>query len=71
MVTQRAAALAKRIENASPEEGIQRAYRLLFHRVPAWATVNWGESFLQQAGVDRWKQYAQVLLSSNEFAYVD
>ena len=27
--------------------------------------------FLKRAGKDGWKQYAQVLLSSNEFAYVD
>ena len=30
-----------------------------------------GRAFLQQAGEDKWKQYAWVLLSSNEFAYVD
>ena len=28
-------------------------------------------SFCSETAEDRWKQYAWVLLSSNEFAYVD
>ena len=30
-----------------------------------------GRAFLKGAGDTRWNQYAKVLLSSNEFAYVD
>lgn len=67
-VRQRAEALAKRIERPQPEEGIQAAYRLLFSRSPSDRELALGVEFLK-AGA--WGQYAKVLLSSNEFAYVD
>jgi hypothetical protein len=70
-VIQRSAALAKRIERPLADEGIGTAYELLFYRQPSATELQLGRDFLAAAGEDRWKLYAQVLLSSNEFAYVD
>lgn len=70
-VARRAAAVAKRIENKSEDEGVTRAYGLLFQRPPSVRERQLGEDFLRNSGSDRWQRYAQVLLSSNEFAYVD
>ncbi len=62
----RAEALAKRVETAP--DRIMAAYRILFHRSPSARERAAGERFLAGAG---WPEYAQVLLSSNEFLYVD
>lgn len=70
-VARRSLNVAKRIENTNAEEGITAAYRLLFQRAPSDRERSLGRLFLEQGGDDVWKQYAQVLLSSNEFAYVD
>ncbi len=70
-VHQRAAAVAKRVGQRNREKGIAAAYRLLLHRDPAPREQALGLDFLRQAGANGWAQYAQVLLSSNEFAYVD
>ena len=71
VVGQRATALAKRIEKKADDDAIAAAYRILFHRAPSEQEFKLGREFLQQTAEDRWKQYAWVLLSSNEFAYVD
>jgi cytochrome c553 len=70
-VGNRAAAVAKRIENQETDDGITAVYRLLFQRPPSERERQLGRAFLQGSGNDLWKQYARVLLSSNEFAYVD
>ncbi len=70
-VAQRSDALAKRIRKRSEDKGIDAAYRLLFQRLPSAQDRRLGRAFLKQAGSTRWNQYAKVLLSSNEFAYVD
>ena len=67
----RAGALAKRIEQPDAAAGVAKAYQLLFQRNPQPNERDLTLRFLQQAGPDGWRQYAQVLLSSNEFAYVD
>lgn len=67
-VALRAAALAKRIQKRDKDAGIANAYRSLFHREPSAAEREAGKEFLSKGS---WPQYAQVLLSSNEFAYVD
>jgi hypothetical protein len=75
-----AEALARRLhEDVSDEtsEGdrkrIDRAYRVLFARPPSEAEVDLGLKYL--AGGDdpaaRWRQYAHVLLASNEMLFVD
>ena len=70
-VRQQAAALATRLKNEAPgsaDERIRRAYVLLFGRPATEAQVRLGLEFLQDG---QWEQYAQVLLGSNEFLFVD
>ncbi len=66
----RAEALAARLEclATGESERIGAAYQLLFHRAPSARESAAAAAFLAQAD---WAQYAQVLLSSNEFLYVD
>ncbi|MBL8214156.1 MAG: PSD1 domain-containing protein [Bryobacterales bacterium] len=71
LVWDRAGALAKRIEQPDAAQGVAKAYQLLFQRDPKPPERDLAVRFLNQAGQDGWRQYAQVLLSSNEFAYVD
>ena len=77
----RAQALAKRLKAAdsSPDAQIERAYQLLFGRRPNADERSIGEDFLtagpgttedRTAKLPILVQYAQVLLSSNEFMYV-
>ncbi len=47
---------------------VERAYALLFQRTPSAKEKERGERFLAEASK---AEYAQVLLSSNEFLYVD
>ena len=70
-VEQRSAALAARIEGKSADEAITSAYRLLWQRPPTESERRLGRAFVQGGDAGIWKQYAKVLLSSNEFAYVD
>lgn len=62
----RAADFAKRVAGAG--DAIGRAYEILFQRAPTARERELGAAFVARDG---WKAYAQVLLSSNEFAYVD
>jgi len=65
-VARQASALAARVEaDANP---IRQAYALLFQREPTPGEARMSQDFLRTAG---WKQLAQVLLSSNEFLFVD
>ncbi len=75
-IRQQAAALVRRLHNAggSDAERLRRAYRLMYGRQATAAEQRLGQAFLADAGTDRqaaWEQYAQVLLGSNEFLYVD
>jgi hypothetical protein len=68
-VQARARALVQRLSpETSAEARVRRAYQLLFARGPTPAEVGLAKEFL--AG-SPWEQYAQVLLTSNEFLYVD
>ncbi len=76
VLSARAAALARRIAQRQPERGIALAYQLLYQREPSARELAQGRDFLTSArrekhGPTPWAQYAQVLLSTNEFAYVD
>lgn len=51
------------------EEKIALAYRLLFQRTPGDHERELGLAYLREGGT--WDQYAQVLLTSNEFLYFD
>jgi hypothetical protein len=84
---EQAAAWAARLARVSADDAarIDRAYREAFGRPPAAAEVELGERYLDEclaalaaAGVpaaDRpaaaWASYARVLMSSNEFVFVD
>ncbi len=77
-----AKALAARAEVAAgttPAEKITALYRVLFQRAPASDELTLGEQFINSATTDTtsgiamsaWEQYAQLLLMTNEFAFVD
>lgn len=76
-MVQRSKAFAKRLadEANTDDQRIQLAYQLLYQRAPSDAELKVGLDFLQKSLVrgqelSSWDQYAQVLLSSNEFMYV-
>jgi hypothetical protein len=76
-MVERAAALATlaRQGAGNDSEAIERAYRLLYGRPPTEAELHLGAGFLSAAaaGPERdaaWGQYAQTLLSSNEFLFL-
>jgi mono/diheme cytochrome c family protein len=73
-------ALVERVRREAPgdvDSQVRHLYRLLFARAPTDRQLEFARSFLATAGTDAaladelWKQYAQALLSSNEFAFVD
>jgi hypothetical protein len=70
-LAKRSEALGKRIARHNHSAGIRHAYELVFHRPPTAQEQALGAAFLKQGGKNKWTLYAQVLLSSNEFAYVD
>ena len=76
LVTETAKALSARLHEEAPEDAarVERAYQLLFGRAPSAYEKERGTAFLSGAGADlsiAWQQYAQMLLSSNEFSFVD
>jgi hypothetical protein len=73
-VQQQATALARRLEREAPttEARVQRAYRLLYGRPATEGQVKLAVAFLgEKPTAAAWQQYAQVLLGSNEFLFVD
>ncbi len=79
MATQ-AQALANRLRalpGVDDAARIRRAYRILYSRDATEREEQFGVEFLQKdagehgAEVSRWQEYAQVLLSANEFLFVD
>jgi hypothetical protein len=86
LVSRQADVLAARLLNEanSDEDRIQRAYRIVFQRRATQAEVQRGLQFLGKANVlykeaetasptksTPWQQYAQALLSSGEFYYIN
>jgi hypothetical protein len=72
--------LSARVLKAAPADDsarIAEVYRILFSRSPSDAERNAGLSFLKDTEgpsddvTGAWQQYAQMLLSSNEFSFVD
>lgn len=67
--------LAERVaaERAGDVEGqVRRAYELLFGRDAGAEELRVAEEFLgNDPDAERWREYAQVLLGSNEFLFVD
>ncbi len=83
-LVRQARSLSQRLANetASDDKGrIERAYSLLFQRPPKEAEVQIGLTYLQAPLPDKvpasdvkltaWEQYAQALLGTNEFVFVD
>ncbi len=79
-VKQQSAALARRVKREAPagtEARVRRAYQLLFQRHPTAGQMRLAVAFLTEGAPGRepseslWEQYAQVLLASNEFLFID
>jgi hypothetical protein len=80
-VIEQVRSLAGRHESAAaePEDRVRHLYALLFNRAPTARELALGVGFAQrQAALDRqaselspWEEYAQVLMLTNEFAFVD
>lgn len=80
LMQSRAEALSRRIRSEGSSdlsEQVRLAYRLLFTREPTADETNLGIEFLKVSQGDgsswevAWRQYAQALLASNEFQFVD
>jgi hypothetical protein len=69
-VMSQARALASHTKGGSNGEKISRIYEVVYQRAPTADEINLGLEFLKQSG-DAWPQYAQVLLSANEFGFVN
>jgi len=50
---------------------VTEAYRLLFQRLPNPAEKKLGLEFVAGKDAHAWSEYAQVLMTSNEFQFVD
>jgi hypothetical protein len=71
---QQSAALARRLKAEAPGGvggRVRRAYALLYGRPPTEGQVRLAVEFLGDGSDAVWEQYAQVLLGSNEFLFVD
>lgn len=80
LLLQQAEALANRLyeQSDSNEKRIQQAYQILFGRPASAKEQQLAVEFLSESAApasdapgDRWIQYAQVLLASNELLYID
>jgi hypothetical protein len=69
-VIDQAKAMAARLKGGDAEK-IDEAYELLFQRRPAPEEKKLGLEFLRGSGDKGWASYAQVLLTSNEFQFVE
>lgn len=82
-MVRQAKALAARVQVDTSSDDLPRirhAYRLIFGRNVTEDEIQFGVEFLNaqdgeetatKSTLSRWEQYAQVLLSANEFTYVD
>jgi hypothetical protein len=76
---QQSTALAQRLkgEAQSLEDRVHRAYQLLYGRAPSAREISLARAFLVAGksevagGDDLWAAYAQALLGSNEFLFID
>jgi hypothetical protein len=66
-----AKSLASRVADSGPDDAsrIDNAYELLFQRKPTGEERALGLKFVQ--GEESWPRYMQVLLSSNEFSFLN
>ena len=68
LVADQAKALATKLKGEDAAR-IGEAYLILFSRPPSKQEIELAQQFLHQAK-DPWPEYAQVLLSSNEFSFI-
>ena len=87
MLRQTAESFARRLLSAGPEMNgrICRAFELAYARQPAPEELRYGSEYLEryrlelqktavpteQTEIEAWTSYARVLLSANEFVYID
>ena len=74
LLTQQSGLLAQRLKReagAAPAARIDLAYRLLFGRIPTPEERNTGLDFVGGNQDSTWRDYAHVLLASNEFQFID
>ena len=75
LLREQAIALAQRLAVDEPAGGatrVRRAYDLLFNREPTERELKLALAFLgEKPDADTWSRYAHVLLSSNEFLFID
>jgi len=74
LMEQQATALVNRLQKdvgVDASRRIERAYRLLFGHSPTADQQKLGLAFVQANDGPAWQQYAQVLLGSNEFQFID
>jgi hypothetical protein len=74
-VLEQARALAARANLPDPSKRVVAMYRLTYSRAPTAEELNLATAFVrapaEEKGLSPWDQLAQVLLLSNEFAFVD
>ena len=83
-MVRQAKALAARLTGTGVDDAsrVREAYLVLYGRPATDAEVQWGVEFVgatapvadesdKKSSLTPWEQYAHVLLSANEFAYVD
>jgi hypothetical protein len=72
-MARQAEALAARLTAGDKEDAarLRRAYLLVYGRPASEREVQLGMRFLAAGSDDAWEKYAQVLLSANEFAFID
>ena len=74
-VIQQAKTLAGRANDPDPAKRIAMLYRLVYSRAPSAEETKLAQAFTEippeKTGLTPWEQLSQVLLSSNEFAFVD
>jgi hypothetical protein len=69
-VMSQAKTLASHIDGGTDSERISRIYEAVYERRPTADETKLGLEFLKESK-DAWPRYAQVLLSSNEFEFVN
>jgi hypothetical protein len=67
-VMSQAKALASRFESSTPVPQIDRIYQVVYQRAPSLEEQKLAVEFLKDATM---AQYLQVLLSSNEFGFIN
>jgi mono/diheme cytochrome c family protein len=71
-VAKQSAALASRLQVGGDDAArMHKIYQSLFYRQPTPEELRLGLDYLRKAGGQAWERYAQVLLTSNEFLYVN